>query len=310
MVPLRIGIIGFGKIAVDQHVPSIAACPRFRLVAAAGPRIRPQEGIATYTDHREMLAREGLQAVAVATPPAFRFDIAWDCLEAGVHCLLEKPPGVTLGEVQALAALADGRGVTLFTAWHAQYNPAVTAAADRLAGERIDRMHIVWKEDVRKWHPGQQWIWRAGGFGVFDPGINALSIASQIFPGPLLLRTAELLVPENRETPIAAHLHFASPAADGPLSAVFDWRHGAEEAWTIDLRTSGGVAVSLREGGSRLFVDGRESAEAGLPEYRAIYQRFLDLIDQRRSLVDIEPLRLTADAFLAGRRKLVEPFLD
>jgi hypothetical protein len=43
-------------------------------------------------------------------------------------------------------------------------------------------VEIVWHEDVRKWHPGQQWIWEPGGFGVFDPGINALSIATRIFP--------------------------------------------------------------------------------------------------------------------------------
>ncbi len=36
------------------------------------------------------------------------------------------------------------------------------------------------KEDVRRWHPGQDWIWEAGGFGVFDPGINALSILTEV----------------------------------------------------------------------------------------------------------------------------------
>jgi D-galactose 1-dehydrogenase len=49
---------------------------------------------------------------------------------------------------------------------------------------------------------------------------------------------------------------------------------------------------------------------AGPPEYQAIYTRFTDLIDERKSLVDIEPLRLTADAFLAGSRTSVEAFHD
>lgn len=310
MVPLRIGIIGFGKIAADQHVPSIAANGRYELVAAASPRIEPREGIATYRDHREMLARERLDAVAVCTPPRIRYEIARDCIAAGAHTLLEKPPGITLGEVAVLERLAAARGVTLFTTWHAQHNPAVTAATDALADKRIAAMRIVWREDVRKWHPGQQWIWEAGGFGVFDPGINALSIATRIFPGQLVLRSARLLVPENKQAPIAAELAFASPAADGELTANFDWRHSGNEAWNIDITTVDGIELRLTEGGARLSVDGSEREGAGMPEYQSIYARFVDLIDDRRSMVDVEPLRLTADAFLAGSRANVEAFHD
>ena len=317
MVPLRIGIIGFGKIAVDQHVPSIRGNPRYSLVAAASPRIEVQDGFATYRNHREMLEREHLDAVAVCTPPSIRYEVARDCLEAGAHTLLEKPPGLTLGEVGVLERLAEEREVILFTTWHAQYNPAVTAAAEALAGQRIASMRIVWKEDVRKWHPGQQWIWKAGGFGVFDPGINALSIATHIFPGSLVLRSAELMIPQNRQAPIAAELAFSSLAADGPLTASFDWRHSGGEAWDIGIETVSGRKLELRQGGARLLIDGEAVAGEGspgeteiAPEYVAIYARFLDLIEQRRSLVDLEPLRLTADAFLAGSRSEVEPFHD
>jgi len=310
MIPLRVGIIGYGKIAIDQHVPSIRGNARFELVAASSPNTPIPPEIAGYTDHHAMLVKEQLDAVAVCTPPRVRFDIAHDCLDAGVHTLLEKPPGVTLGEVQALDAIAAAKGVTVFTTWHAQYNDGVAAAAELLAGKRVAAMKIVWKEDVRKWHPGQQWIWQPGGFGVFDPGINALSIATRIFPGDLVLRTATLFVPANRQAPIAAELSFSSDAADGPLTALFDWRHSGDEAWTIGVETSDGKKLDLVEGGSRLIVDGTERKGPGVSEYAAIYARFVDLIDARQSLVDIEPLRLTADAFLAGARRPVEAFED
>jgi predicted dehydrogenase len=310
MVPLRIAIIGFGKIAVDQHVPAIAANPRLELVAASSPRIKEQDGLATYRDHRAMLAAEKLDAVAICTPPALRYEIARDCIDAGKHCLLEKPPGITLGEVAVLERMAAERGLSLFTTWHAQHNRAVEVAADLLAGRRIARMNIVWREDVRKWHPGQQWIWRAGGFGVFDPGINALSIATRIFPGTLVLRTARLFVPKNCQTPIAAELALAGPSADGELTAVFDWRHSGGEAWTIDLETSDGSELGLLDGGARLVVDGEERDAGGPSEYESIYATFVDLIDRRLSHVDAEPLRLAADAFLAAERIAVEPFED
>src|SRR6185369_14052334 len=93
---------------------------------------------------------------------------------------------------------------SLYATWHARHHPAVTAAARALAGKRIASMQIIWHEDVHKWHPGQQWVWEPGGFGVFDPGINAFSIATAIFPGGLLVKSADLHVPQNAQTPIAA----------------------------------------------------------------------------------------------------------
>ena len=57
---------------------------------------------------------------------------------------------------------------------------AVAPAKAWLAGKTIKQAKIIWREDVRKWHPGQDWIFEAGGMGVFDPGINALSIMTDI----------------------------------------------------------------------------------------------------------------------------------
>jgi len=70
-------------------------------------------------------------------------------------------------------------------------------------------VQVRWKEDVLRWHPGQQWIWEPGGFGVFDPGINALSIVTRILPRELVLREATLYVPSDVQTPIAAELDCA-----------------------------------------------------------------------------------------------------
>ena len=311
MKPLRIAIIGFGKIAKDQHVPSIAANPRFELAATVTRSGAGHPGVSCFKTHRDLLAAGlDLDAVAITTPPSVRYAIARDCIAAGLHTLLEKPPGVTLGEVEELARLADNAGVTLFTTWHAQHNPAVEAAADALMAERLASLSIVWREDVRKWHPGQQWIWEPGGFGVFDPGINAFSIATRIVPATLLLRSAELFFPEDRQAPIAAELRLeaAGMAADG--RALLDWRHSGGEQWTIEARTESGRHMLLSEGGSRLVIDGAAVAAEGVGEYFSLYGRFVDLIDERVSHVDLQPLRLAAEAFLIGRRTIVEPFKD
>ncbi|HEX8216385.1 MAG TPA: Gfo/Idh/MocA family oxidoreductase [Allosphingosinicella sp.] len=311
MKPLRVAIIGYGKIAEDEHVPSIAGNDRFELAATVGSKAPRDGAVPAFARHPEMLqAIDDIDAVAICTPPSVRYSIARDCIEAGLHVLLEKPPATTLSEIEDLACLAEGRQVTLFTTWHSQYNPAVDAAAEALAGKRIARMRIDWRESVRKWHPGQQWIWEVGGFGVFDPGINALSIACKIFPGPLFVREAELEVPENLAMPIAASIGFYSPVANGGVSAGFDFREEDREIWTIEVETVDGLRLRLSGGGARLEIDGGDTVEAPRDEYPRIYRRFADLVDERRSLVDVTPLRLTADAFLVGRRVSVERFSE
>lgn len=306
MNPIGIAILGFGKIAEDQHVPAILGNDRFRLLASssrsgAGPE-------PSFKDYRQLLhAVGGLQAVAITTPPGPRMEIAITSIHAGLHVLLEKPPTATLGESEPLSRLAKERGVTVFATWHARHNPAVTAAADLLAGKRIAEMHIVWHEDVDKWHPGQDWIWEPGGFGVFDPGINAFSIATAIFPSPLFVKSADLHVPENAQTPIAVDAEFASPAADGPLTCSLDWRRKQGEEWTIRIRTADGLRLELLGGGAELVVDGKPQDCEGMGEYPSIYARFLDLIDDRQSEMDLSPLRLVADCMLVGRRHPTGP---
>ena len=306
MKPIRIAILGYGKIAQDQHVPSIQGNSRFELVATSS---RSGQGVAQcFTDWRELIRSvDGLEAVAITTPPGPRFDIARECVGAGLHCLLEKPPTAGLAEIAALDCLAQAQGVTIFTTWHAQHHSTVDAAARALAGKRIKSLEIHWHEDVHKWHPGQQWIWEPGGFGVFDPGINALSIATRIFPGDLFVKSAELQVPENAQTPIAADILFSSPEADGPLHASLDWRRGEGEEWTITIETSDGSTVRLEDGGSKLILNGEEHRDDGPGEYPDIYRVFADLIDERRSLVDVSPFRLVADCLLVGRRTTVDP---
>lgn len=300
MSPIRIGVVGMGKIAFDQHLPAIAANPRFTLSATV-ERSAPATAI-NFTSHGAMLAAGGLDAVAITTPPGPRYAIARDCIEAGLHVLLEKPPTASLAEIDDLHDRAALRGVSLFTTWHAQHNPAVVAAADLLAGKRISDMSITWHEDVEKWHPGQRWIWEAGGFGVFDPGINAFSIVAKVFPGSLFVRRAALYFPASSHTPIAAEIEFDSPASDGPLRCSLDWRRSAGEEWTIRITTEDGLGLELLDGGARLVIDGEAQPAENKGEYPDIYRRFAELIERHESEVDSVPLRLVADCLLVGSR--------
>jgi D-galactose 1-dehydrogenase len=313
MSAVAIGIIGVGKIAVDQHIPSIQANPDFTLLATASPKApNIPESKHNFSDYRDVLAMAEIDAVAICTPPQVRYRIARDAIAAGKHVLIEKPPAASLSELMDLAEAADRAGVTFFTAWHSQHNKAVDLAAKELRTREVTRLKITWKEDVRHWHPGQTWIWKAGGFGVFDPGINALSIATRILPQPLFVTRADLEFPSNCDAPIAAALTFAS--ADRPqdedLSAVFDFRQTGLQTWDIEVGTRDGMSLVLSSGGTKLTIDGASVVDEPPAEYPSIYVRFAELIRSRTSFVDDAPFRLVADAFMLGRRTAVEPFYD
>jgi D-galactose 1-dehydrogenase len=308
----KLGLIGLGKIAHDQHLPAIKANPAFDLVAVASQRGLAVEGVPhAFKSWQEML--EGLpdlDAVAIATPPQPRHAIARAALEAGKHVLIEKPPTATLSELADLERIAGKTGRTLFTTWHSQYNKAVVEAAKALSGGAVKRLVVTWKEDVREWHPGQGWIWEAGAFGVFDTGINALSILTRIMPAPLFIRSAELAFPANRDTPIAASLQFGAGQPDEDLQAEFQWRHDGTPVWDMDIETAGGKRLKLLKGGSRLEIDGKLIAEEPPAEYQAIYKRFDELLRDERSEVHTDPFRLVGDAFMVGRRTTVEAFAE
>jgi D-galactose 1-dehydrogenase len=242
-------------------------------------------------------------------PPEPRFDIARDALDAGLHVLMEKPPTPTLGELDALRDYAADRGRVLFTTWHSQYNPAVDEAQRRLNGKTVSHLRISWKEDVRHWHPGQEWIWEPGGFGVFDPGINAFSIVTKVLPRPIFVQACTLETPSNRSTPIAAQVRF-KPSWDGhaDLVAELDWRQTGEQSWNISIATSDGLQLELRKGGAELLVNGNLTIAKPPAEYEGIYQHFATLLKGGRSHVDGAPLRLVADCMLLGRRVETDAF--
>jgi D-galactose 1-dehydrogenase len=310
MARIRVAVIGVGKIARDQHLPVIAKNGDYELVGVVSQSGAHAEGVPTFASAAALYASADVDALAICTPPHVRWRLAREALAAGKHVMLEKPPAATLAEMHDLTEAARAAGRTILATWHSRYNAAVDAAKARLGGQRLKALAIEWKDDVRRWHPGQNWIWDAGNFGVFDPGINALSILTKIAPAPMFVRSAKLFYPENRDSPIAATLQFSCPAAapDAPLAAEFDWRQEGEQSWNIDIETEAGAKLRLTHGGSRLLVDGAAVVEAPMREYEGIYAHFAELVKRGASEMDAGPFQIVGDAFLVGSRRSVAPF--
>jgi D-galactose 1-dehydrogenase len=306
----KIAVIGVGKIAQDQHLPVIDKSRDFTLAATVSTRGLGHGDVPVFKTPAELYkAMPEVKLVAICTPPTVHHQMVIEALDAGMDVLLEKPPTPTVSEFDDLVAHAKKKGRVLFQTWHSRYNAAVDEAKKLLKKQGVASVRIDWRESVRKWHPGQEWVWQPGGFGVFDPGINAMSIFTKIMPFPVFVESARLKFPSNRQTPVDVEIVFKSAERHQPkLSAGFNWLETQGEIWTVSIETLKGDQLKLEKGGTVLRVNGVVKVEKPSEEYEAIYERFAELLKKKKSDADGTPLRLIADAFLLGARENVEPF--
>jgi predicted dehydrogenase len=129
---LNFAIIGCGGITLQNHLPGLALCPDAKLAALcdANPatleRARQQTGVAvTATDHREIVKRDDVHAVIIATPNFTHAPIALDAIAHGKHVLCEKPLALNAVDAQAVADAADHAGVRHMTAFTYRFVPAM-----------------------------------------------------------------------------------------------------------------------------------------------------------------------------------------
>jgi D-galactose 1-dehydrogenase len=300
----KIAVIGIGKIAQDQHLPVIDASDDFELAATVSSRGIGHNDVPVFRTAAELYAAmPEVGLVSICTPPGVRHALVREALDAGKDVMMEKPPTTTISELDDIVAHAGRLDRVLFQTWHSQYNAAVDRTRAILLEEGVQSVRIDWRESVRKWHPGQDWVWEPGGFGVCDPGINAFSIFTKIMPFPVFVESARLTFPANRQTPVDVEARFKSGQPHKPeLSSGFNWLEESGEIWTFSIVTGAGNTLMLERGGRTLKVNGEIVLEHGDREYAGIYERFADLLDVRQSDVDAAPLRLMSDVFFLGAR--------
>lgn len=313
---MNIALVGVGKIAKAQHVPNIAASDAWDLVATVALE-GTVNGIDSYTNFDTFLqSRKDVEVVSFCVPAIARFDYAVKALRSGLHVMLEKPPAATIAEMNYLRDFADECGRTLFTTWHSQMAPGVRPAKKWLSDKVIKEASVTWFEDIRQFHVSnldedsgsggtkrnQDWIFEPGGIGVFDTGINAISILTEIMPNGLRVTGASLVYPENRNQPIAAEL-----VLNSTINASFNFRHEGPPVWDMHITTHQGE-ISLERSATILTIDGKKIDLGPSQEYADLYKRMAELIQAGESEVNLDPLVLVADAFMLGTREVSDAF--
>ncbi|KYH41384.1 MAG: dehydrogenase [Candidatus Bathyarchaeota archaeon B26-2] len=130
MRKVKVGFIGAGSHANLVHYPSLASIEEAEVKAICDLNVERLRRTAEkygvekqYTDYREMLEKEELDAVYVVMPPHHLYDIVADCLREGLNTFIEKPPGVTTNQTKSLAWLAEKNGCRTMVGFNRRFIP-------------------------------------------------------------------------------------------------------------------------------------------------------------------------------------------
>src|SRR5688572_1945508 len=129
---LNIAIVGCGGITLQNHLPGLALCPDVKVVAlcdannATLERARQQTGVTiSSTRYEDIVKRDDVHAVIIATPNFTHAPIALDAIAHGKHVMCEKPLALNHADAKAMADAADRAGVRHMTAFTYRFVPAM-----------------------------------------------------------------------------------------------------------------------------------------------------------------------------------------
>ncbi|WP_037571137.1 Gfo/Idh/MocA family protein [Phaeacidiphilus oryzae] len=227
--PLGIGLVGCGGFA-EFVLDAAAGLPGLRLAAVADPsreraeRLGGSHGVPALGSLDELLGREDVAAVLIATPPATHAAMAVAALRAGRHVFCEKPLATTTADAAAVAEEARRAGRALVVDHVLRYNPLLRAVA-RLTEEGLlaPPRRFLFENDAADQDLGpDHWFWdRAHSGGIFvehgvhffdaaraligsDPLSVRATAASRPGGGPVDMVSADVLHPGGV---LASHLH-------------------------------------------------------------------------------------------------------
>src|SRR5215212_2042297 len=204
---MRIGLIGCGKVGVSAHIPAGHANEGMTIVAAADPTPERLQAAAAaaglgpddlHADWRQLLARDDVDAVIVATPQRFRPEVVIAAATADKHVLAEKPLALKPVDAQAMIDATRTNGVTLATVHNYHFMPVYSDIKEVLDSGEIGQPEIavlnyLGVED----RPGAEaysprWRHRAAdsGGGVLMDMLHVVYLANWFMGGPPMGVTA------------------------------------------------------------------------------------------------------------------------
>ncbi|MGW5789215.1 Gfo/Idh/MocA family protein [Saccharopolyspora sp. NPDC003752] len=188
---LRVGVVGLGKQAQEDHLPAVAASDLAGLVAVCDvdqtsvDQVVDEYGVPGYGDVNDMLAAESLDFVVVAVPHHAGGEVIRAAAARRVHVLKEKPFAPTLGEARELAAVCEEGGIELMVTLQRRFNPVYTSFLQLF--DQIGRPFLIDAAYTMSVDPSSGWRGQsrlAGGGCIIDMGYHLVDMLLWYFGMP------------------------------------------------------------------------------------------------------------------------------
>jgi len=219
MRPLGFAIIGCGGITLQNHLPGLALCPETWVTALCDAnagvleQARRQTGVdIVSTDYREIVVRDDIQAVIIATPNHLHAPIALEAIAHGKHVLCEKPLAVSAADARAMAVAADRAGVRHMTAFTYRFVPAMRYLHDLVQHGDLGQPYHYRSCRLQDWGTrplGWRQIKKQAGCGELGDMLSHRIDFAHHLVGPIRR--------------LVAHLKNLTPMRDGHPNDTDDW---------------------------------------------------------------------------------------
>lgn len=190
------GIVGAGMIA-NIHATAIAELPNARLVGvysttkAKADAFAGEHRCTAYDSLEAMLAVPEIDVVCICTPSGIHLEPALKTIEAGKHCVIEKPLEITVERCDRIIRAAREKGVKVSVIFHSRFYEASRQLKASVDNSRFG--DLVLGGAYIKWHRSEAYYasgrWRGtweydGGGALMNQGIHSVDLL-QWYMGPV-----------------------------------------------------------------------------------------------------------------------------
>ena len=252
--PVRVAMIGAGRMANRVHYPSLASFDDVEIAAICDIDTQRLHATADkynverrYTDYREMVVEVAPDAVYVIGQPHIMYDIWVWCLQEGLNLYIEKPMGITLHQADVLAHLAQARGCITQVSYQRRTCPMVVHLHEQCL-KRGPIVHAVCKFYKYLIEP-----FANARDHMLDDGVHAIDTLRWMCGGEVAevhSVTRRVLVPDINF--IGALLEFDNGATGVMLNS---WTSG-RRIFAVEMHAPGIWVEAEHEGKGMLYVEG------------------------------------------------------
>lgn len=187
MEKTKVAVIGLGGIAQLVHLPILSKLVNVQISAIVDRNKNQLNSVGDifkidkrYTDHKEMLDNEELDAVIIATPTNTHLEIALDCLKANRHILIEKPIARSVSEAKQINAASKKYKKQVMVGMNLRYRPDAMLMKSLVNSGELGDIFYIRCGWLRKQSSEQKWFInksQSGGGVIIDLGILILDLA-------------------------------------------------------------------------------------------------------------------------------------